>query len=857
VTTTSVSGAGDGASRRGIAAAASGVAGTVTGFAASAAARVGLRTTRQAPPSTQSPAQQAAGEPPWARPAVGVLAAFAAVMFGWQASRNGVNPLYASAARSMTESWHAFFYNAIDPASSITLDKLGGFVWPEAISARIFGFHAWSLALPVAIEGVITVVVMYRLVRRWAGPAAGVAAAGLFTLTPVIASLFGRSGVEDAALTMCLVLAASAWQKAVASGRLRSLLLAGFWVGAAFQAKMAEAWAVVPAFAIVYLIAAPPRLRKRAGHVLAAGVLALAVSFAWMTAIQLTPAGDRPYIDGSTNNNVFSMVLGYNALGRFGSLGVSSSGTGSVPGFGGGFRHGGARGGAGAAGTGAAGTGAAGTGTADQAAGGRASGTTTPNGSRMGAAPGTGAAATQGGRAAAGGPGGPPGGGIGGAGGWLKLFSANGFVSQIGWLYPLAALALVFGIVSRRRQRRIDVQRAGYLMWGLWVAAFGFAFSAGQVPHSHYTAVMAPGIAAMAGAGIVAFIRRYRIGGRSAWLLPSAVAATAGWATYLSSQYSSFLPWLRPTVAVLGLVGCVILVAGLLDRRAVSRAASRAVPRGMPRIVAAGAVAGVLAMVVTPAAWAVSVFDSKYDGNGINASAGPVAGMGGGAGGRAGQFSRTGNRGAEAQGRADEAALRDIMARFGRGGGGGPMGFGNGPGGGLQPTASEEKLVSYLRAHSSGAKYLMAVQGSNSAATYIASTGASVLPMGGFSGSVPFPTLAQFQKLVSTGLLHYVMSAGAGGGGMFGGSGKTASTVFSWVTNHCTVVPASAYGGTVSSAAASADAGGGGFPAGRPGGTTGSGTGAATGNGASAAAGPAAPGGPFGGASTGKLYRCG
>jgi 4-amino-4-deoxy-L-arabinose transferase-like glycosyltransferase len=755
-----------------------------------------------------------AAQPAWARPAIWAIAAFAAVMFGWQALRTGVNPLYASAARSMTESWHAFFYNAIDPAGSITIDKLGGFIWPQAISARIFGYHTWSLALPEAIEGVITVVVLFRLVRRWAGPAAGIVAAALFTLTPVIASVFGHSGMEDNALTMCLVLAASTWQKAIAGERLRPLLVAGFWVGVAFQTKMAEAWAVLPAFAVTYLIAAPPRLRKRVGYVLAAGVVAAVVSLSWITAIQLTPAGDRPYVDGSTNNNAFSMALGYNALGRFRSLGIDSSGTGSVAGFGGGSHRGGATGRAPGGFAGPAGAGTAGRGTAGWGTAGAGTGT-----------------------ARGGPPGGPPGGGTGGANGWGKLLSASGFASQIGWLYPLAALALLFGIVSRRRRGRADTERAGYIMWGLWLAVFGFAFSAGQVPHSHYTAVLAPGIAALAGAGIVTFVRRYRAGGRAAWLLPVAVAATAAWSVYLSSQYSGFLPWLRLAVAVLGLAGCGILAFGLLTRRAVSR------------IAAVGVAAGVLAMVATPAAWAVSVFDSNYDGNGINASAGPAGGMGSGGGGaRGGRFPGLGNRAGTALSASGEARLQEILGRLGRGRGGfgGAGGLpGGGPGGGLQLTASQKRLISYLSAHRDGAKYLLAVPGSTAAATEIAATGDSILPMGGFTGSVPFPTLAQFEKLVSTGQLHYVMNgAGSTFGGMFGtmmgsGSGGTASAISSWVTDHCTSVPASAYGGSAQTAGYGAAAAGG-----RP---AGAGT---TGTGSAAQAGPT-------GTAAGSLYHCG
>jgi 4-amino-4-deoxy-L-arabinose transferase-like glycosyltransferase len=172
-------------------------------------------------------------------------------------------------------------------------------------------------------------------VRRWIGPTAGLLAAGIFALTPVAASLFGKV-LEDAALTCALVLAAAAWQRAVASGRVGWLLLCGVFVGIGFQAKMMQAWAVLPAFAIAYLVAAPPRWVTRLWHTLAAGAVCLAVSLSWVIIATLTPVADRPYIDGSTNNSAIAMVFGYNGLARFSSVGISAAGTGSVAAFQGG-----------------------------------------------------------------------------------------------------------------------------------------------------------------------------------------------------------------------------------------------------------------------------------------------------------------------------------------------------------------------------------------------------------------------------------------------------------------------------------------------------------------------------------------
>ena len=258
-----------------------------------------------------------AGQPGWARPALLGIAALAAALYAWNITQAGLAPFYSVAVKSMSESWKAFFYGALDPNATVTIDKLAGSFLPQALSARIFGFHAWSVALPQVVEGVIAVLAMYRVVRRWAGVVPGLLAAAIFALTPIAASMFGHS-MEDGALTMCLVLAADAYQRAVSEGRFRSLLMAGVWVGLGFQAKMLQAWMVLPALAVGYLVAAPSPLRRRVAHLGAAFVVMLAVSVSWIALYTVTPAADRPYVDGSTNNSAIAMVFGYNGVERFG-----------------------------------------------------------------------------------------------------------------------------------------------------------------------------------------------------------------------------------------------------------------------------------------------------------------------------------------------------------------------------------------------------------------------------------------------------------------------------------------------------------------------------------------------------------
>jgi 4-amino-4-deoxy-L-arabinose transferase-like glycosyltransferase len=688
-------------------------------------------------------------QPTWARPALLGIAAVAALLYAWNITQAGFAPFYSVAVKSMSESWKAFFYGAFDPKATITIDKLAGSFLPQALSARIFGFHAWSLALPQVIEGVISVLVMYRVVRRWAGVVPGLLAAGLFTLTPIAASMFGHS-MEDGALTMCLVLAADCYQRAVMEARLRSLIWAGVWVGLGFQAKMLQAWMVLPALGIGYLVCAPARLRRRAWHTGVAAVVMLAVSLSWIALYTFTPASDRPYVDGSTDNSAFAMVFGYNGLERFGITvkGAVTSGPGVTTG----------------------GSGAARTGTRGElpSFGGSAPGGTTPGGG-SGSAPGSTSGSTPGGGAGLTSAGGSFG------SGWTKLLGSQ-YGPEIGWLYPLAVLAIVFGLLWTRRAKRSDQVRAGFVFWGAWLVTYGLIFSKmSNIPHTAYMSALAPPLAALSGAGIVMFWRAYRASGWRGWMLPAVVAAQVAWALFLWRDYGGFLPWARDIIAVAGIVAILVMIGARLSNRARTRLAT------------VGLAAGIAAVVAAPGAWAASVLDTKYGGSSFNASAGPAGSMGGGGAGGGGSFAAPGGRSVEI-GRSAEG---------GRSGGGFTGGVGIGNSASTSLTTAEQEIYNYVSAHRDGASYLMAVGSYDEASPYILATGQEVLSMGGFSGSVPEPTLAKVRELVSTGQLRFFLVSGDSGFGGFGGGGNsTSSTINAWVEKTCSKVPAKDYGGS-------------------------------------------------------------
>jgi 4-amino-4-deoxy-L-arabinose transferase-like glycosyltransferase len=255
-------------------------------------------------------------QPRWARPALLGLTLLAALAYGWDIG-SSIEIFYAAAVRSMSMHWHDFLYGAFDPAGTITIDKLPGAFWVQALSVRLFGVHTWAVALPQVVEGALTVPVLYRAVRRLAGPLAGLAAAAVLALSPATVAL-DRGNISDTLMVLLVVLAADAVVSGLLYRRLGSMLLAGLWVGVAFQAKMLEAWLVLPALGLTYLVACAGPLRPRLLRLAAlVGVVAV-VSLSWMTFVSLTPASQRPYVDGSQHNSVFEQVFDYNGFGRVG-----------------------------------------------------------------------------------------------------------------------------------------------------------------------------------------------------------------------------------------------------------------------------------------------------------------------------------------------------------------------------------------------------------------------------------------------------------------------------------------------------------------------------------------------------------
>jgi len=645
-----------------------------------------------------------------------------AVLYLWNLGASGwANAFYSAAAQAGSQDWAAWFFGSSDAANSITVDKPPASLWIMGLSVRIFGLSSWSILVPQALMGVGTAWLLYLAVRRAALPAtgdarlahrAGLLAAAVLALTPV-ATLMFRFNNPDALLVLLMTAAAYAVLRAVQEDKLRWLLLAGVFLGFGFLAKQLQVLLVIPGFALAYAVAGPRGMRPRLLRLVGAGAAMVASAGWWLLAVELTPAGMRPYIGGSQNNSILELTLGYNGLGR-----LTGDETGSV----------------------------------------------------------------------------------GGGNGWgipglFRMFNSE-FGGQIAWLLP-SALILAAGLLwVGRRAPRTDGVRASVIIWGSWllVTALVFSLMAGII-HPYYAVALAPGIAGLTGLGAV-LLWQHRQRAVAATFLASAVAAAAITAFYLLGTTSAYGPWLRWLVLAGGLAAATGV--GLAGMGLAGAGFGRFLrPRPLQRTTAALAIAASLA---GPLAYSVTTASMAH--TGAIVSAGPASGFGAGghspggfgAGSRNPSARGTG-QGATGQGFTGQSSSGQSFsgqgfqqqanpgrtspggAGFAGGPGGGGMG-GGGMGGLLGAPTPSAELVAALKDGAASYTWAAAVVGSNNAAGYQLATELPVMAVGGFNGTDPSPTLAEFRELVAQGKIHYFIA----GGTMRSNSGSDAATeIAQWV----------------------------------------------------------------------------
>jgi 4-amino-4-deoxy-L-arabinose transferase-like glycosyltransferase len=253
---------------------------------------------------------------PLPRPELAVLLGLAALLYLWALSKNGwANDYYSAAVRSMAGSWHDFLYGSFDAKGLMTVDKPPAALWVQALSVKLFGFNSLAILVPQALMGVASVGLLYDLTRRRWGRIAGTVAGLALALTPIVVAI-SRHNNPDALLVLCSVGALWCFMRALEKGATKWLVLAGVCVGLGFEAKMGAALMVVPGMALAWLWVAP-RGRLVALRQLAwAGAALAAVALAWPVLVWLTPAASRPWISGTSDNSIWSLIWEYNGLGR-------------------------------------------------------------------------------------------------------------------------------------------------------------------------------------------------------------------------------------------------------------------------------------------------------------------------------------------------------------------------------------------------------------------------------------------------------------------------------------------------------------------------------------------------------------
>src|SRR5437868_4136989 len=640
---------------------------------------------------------------PWQRLALGAILVVAAVLNVWQLSQVGYgNTYYAAAVRSMLQNWHAFLFNAFDANGFVTIDKPPLGFWLQVASAKLVGYSGLSLILPQALAGVLSVAVLYRLVSRTFGAGAGLLAALALAVMPVSVAA-NRSNIVDSTLVLVTLLGAWAVLRAAETGRLRWLLLCAVLVGLGFNVKMLQAYLVVPAFGLLYLLAAPRRWTTRVWHLAVATVALLAISLSWVTAVDLTPASQRPYVGSSTHNSALELALGYNGLQRL---------TGNV--FGRGPRPS------------------------------RSAGTTTAT-ARSEGTPNSAA------------PGGANGGftrGETGNPGPLRLVN-SALGGQASWLLALALLGMIAAAWRRLPRFPLDRREQSLVLWGMWLLTMGIFFSIAGFFHAYYLVMLAPAIAALAGIGLVALWHDYRRPGWRGWALPAALLATAAVQAAMLSAYPDWSRWLTPLV-----VGTTLVAAGAL-------ALGRLSQRWGLHVAVGAAALGVVSLLAAPTAWAAATVANGDGGLTPSAGPrAQDTGFPGGGGGPFGpgapsSLQARGRNGFPVPGTPGGFGGPEGFGN-GRGGFGGRFGGRRGGAGGVDGGVNQT-LLHYLEAHQGTTQYLFATSNANSASGYIIQTGKPVMALGGFLGSDPILTPTTLAQLVANGTVRYFLLPSAQG----------------------------------------------------------------------------------------------
>ncbi len=453
----------------------------------------------------------------------------AAALRLWRLDQNGWgNEYYTAGVRSMSTGWHNFLYHAFDPAGFISVDKPPVAMWIQVASVKLFGFHGLSVIVPQVVEGVAAVWLLYHLVQRRFGAAAGLLAALFLALTPVSVAV-DRSSNTESCLVLVLLLAAWALMRAVEDGGRRWLLVSMALVGLGFNVKMLAAFVVLPTFALVYALGAPAPVRRRLVDLALGGVVLTVVSLSWVLAYDLTPPERRPYAGTTDRNSILELTVGPYGIGRF----VRQTRPAATPGVE----------------------------SPDPRAVASAARAVAP-GPRTGAA-----------RLFVSTPVGP-----------LRLADGQ-LAGQVLWLLPLALAGLVLTALATPSQRPPAPAHLALVLWAGWALTYGVVYSyAGGFFHFYYLSTMAPPLAALAALGVVGVWRAQAAGGWSAAVAPAMLVATVAWQLSIDTRALEgsmrAASWLHG-IALGGAGVAAAALAAIASRRAPAPLAAAALGAGV------------------------------------------------------------------------------------------------------------------------------------------------------------------------------------------------------------------------------------------------------------------------------------
>ncbi|TKH45219.1 4-amino-4-deoxy-L-arabinose transferase [Paenibacillus terrae] len=711
-----------------------------------------------------------------------------------------VNTYYTTAVASMLESFHNFFFASLDSAGSVTVDKPPVVFWIQTLSAYIFGLHGWSVILPQALAQVGSVLLVYLLVKPSFGTMAARLAAFAMATTPIAVAV-SRTNNIDAMLVFTLLLATWLLFRGIRNHKMGPILWAFAVVGIAFNEKMLQAYMIVPALGLFYLLASKFNWKRKAITLAASAVVLGAVSLSWAVVVDSTPADQRPYMGSSGTNSVLNLAFGYNGLSRL----TGERGTG-----------GGASGGqrsewkrnastnSSNANSDQAQTATSSSDASTTTGASNTDGTSTGGNGAGGQMPpgGFGGNGQGGGQdGPGGGPGGNSGGGMFGTGekGPLRLFQ-SALSGQASWLLPFALIASI-GLLASIRRRNITQKHKEVIFWLAWLIPVAAFFSVAGFFHQYYLIMLAPPIAVLFGAGFVKLWEQYRErSGWLSWLLPAAVLATSVFSWFVLQNYNDTIGsgW-SIAVLILGIIGTALLVVARLKSEKFTRYAI---------------IASVLAMFIGPVYWALTPI--TYGGNSMIPQAGPTqfGGGGGGGGMPGGNF---GNRGQGANGQKAEGTQTNNQTNNAEQSSSDGITSGTGTstdreqrsstrfrgiGGPNGSQSLDSKTLSYLQKHNTGETYLFAASNYSTAAPYMIEAGQKVIIMNGFVSSDPVYTVDKIKALVESGQVKYFMISGGGGGRPDSGN----SEVTAWIKEHGKVIPTDEWKTTTGETSTNAEA---------------------------------------------------